>query len=57
MAPAGSWAVLQSIIHLLEGLLGLFEEAKNNRAGELAIVFIIVHLEDLLESDGINILS
>lgn len=49
----GSWN-LQSIVHLGEGLLGLLKEAKDDRAAELALILVVVHLQDLLEGHGIN---
>jgi hypothetical protein len=44
---------VQRILHIRECLLRLFEEAKNNRLGKLAIILIVIHLQDLLE--GIDI--
>lgn len=44
----------QCIVHLLEGLLGLLEEAEHNRLAKLPVVLIIVHLQDLLEGQNIN---
>ncbi len=37
-------ANLQRIVHLLECLFRLLEEAKDDGPGELAIVFVIIHL-------------
>ena len=44
----------QCVIHLFESLLGLLKEAEHNRSAELAVVLIIIHLQDLLEGHGIN---
>lgn len=45
---------LQCVLHLDEGLLSLLEESEDNGATELAIVLIIVHLENLLKGQGID---
>lgn len=47
----------QTCIHRLEGVLGLFEEAKDNAPRELPFVLVIVHLENLLERHGINVVA
>lgn len=44
----------QCIVHLLEGLLGLLEEAEDNRLAELPVILIIIHLQDLLKGYGID---
>jgi hypothetical protein len=35
-------------------LLSLLEESKHDRSTELAFVFIVIHLENLLEGQGID---
>lgn len=35
---------LQCFVHILKGLLSLLEEAEHDRAGELSVVLVIVHL-------------
>jgi hypothetical protein len=52
-----SRANLQRIVHLLECLFSLFEEPKDDGPGELAIVFVVIHLEDLLKGHGIDAIS
>src|ERR1700693_6084205 len=48
---------LQRIVHLLECSLGLLKETKDNGPGELAIIFLVVHLQDLLKGHGIDAVS
>jgi hypothetical protein len=48
---------LQRIVHLLECLLSLLKETKDNGPGELAIIFLVVHLQDLLKGHGIDAIS
>jgi hypothetical protein len=55
--PVTSRANLQRIVHLLECLFSLLEEPKDDGPGELAIVFVVVHLEDLLKCHGIDAIS
>lgn len=43
----------QGLVHLVESLLGLVEEALNDRSTELVVSFV-VHLSDLLEGRDIN---
>lgn len=40
---------IQIGIHLLKCGLGLGEEVKDDGLGKLALLFVIVHLEDLLK--------
>jgi hypothetical protein len=42
------WAVVQVGVHLLESALGLSEEVVDYTLAELALVFVVVHLEDLV---------
>jgi hypothetical protein len=44
---------LQGVVHLGKGLLRLREEAKHNRSAEITLIFVIVHLQDLLKRQGI----
>ena len=48
---------LQCVLHLDEGLLGLLEEAEDDGAAELAIILVVVHLEDLLKGQGIDAIT
>jgi hypothetical protein len=48
---------LQRIIHFLEGLLSLLKETKDDGPRELAIIFFIIHLQDLLKGHGIDAIS
>jgi len=50
-------AHLQRVVHLLERLFSLLEETEDDRPGEFAVVLFIIHLQDLLESHGINALA
>jgi hypothetical protein len=50
----GQGACLQGVVHLGEGLLGLLEEAKDDGPAELALVLVVVHLQDLLEGHGVD---
>jgi hypothetical protein len=50
-------ANLQRIIHLLKCLLGLLEETKYDGSREFAIIFLVVHFQNLLESHGIDAIS
>jgi hypothetical protein len=45
---------LQCIIHLGKGLLSLLKESKDNRATKLAIVLVVIHLQDLFKGQDIN---
>lgn len=53
-----SWTQdLQGLVHLLEGLLSLLEKVQDQGLGELALSFILVHLEDLGEGLHIDMLA
>jgi hypothetical protein len=41
-------------LHLLERLLSLVKETKDDRSAELAILFVVIHLQDLLKGQGID---
>jgi hypothetical protein len=45
---------LQRIIHLLECLLSLLKETKDDRPGKFAIIFLVIHLQNLLKRYGID---
>lgn len=40
---------LQGRVHLLEGSVGLLEESVDDAPAELPLLFVVVHLQDLLE--------
>jgi len=44
----------QRLLHLLKRLLRLLKEAKHNALAELALLLIIIHLQDLLKRQGID---
>lgn len=46
----------QAGVHVLESVLCLFEEAKNNALGKIALLLVIVHLKDLFEGQGIDVI-
>lgn len=45
---------LQSFVHLPERLFSLIEKSKDNAFRKLAFVFVVIHLEDLLECGHID---
>lgn len=48
---------LQSVVHLGEGLLGLLKKSKHDGPAELALVFVVIHLQDLLKCHGIDAIA
>ena len=50
----GSEVGLQCGVHLREGGVGLLEETVDYAPAELPLVFVVVHLQDLLERDLID---
>jgi len=48
---------LQAGLHLLESSFSLVEEAVDDAAGKFALVFVVVHLEDLLERLSVDAVS
>jgi hypothetical protein len=47
----------QGFVHLREGLLGLFEETEDDSLTEVAVIFTIVHFQDLIESHDVDSIS
>lgn len=45
---------LQCIIHLNKGFFSLGKEAKHNGAAKIALIFVVIHLQDLLEGEGVD---
>lgn len=45
------------LIHLVECAVGLLEEVEDNAFAEISLIFIVVHLEDLLEGCDINVVA
>lgn len=45
---------LRSVIHLGKRLLGLLKESKDSSSTEYALIFVIVHIQDLLEGQNID---
>lgn len=45
---------LHSVIYLGKRLLGLFKESKDNSSTENALIFVIVHIQDLFEGQNID---
>jgi len=45
---------VQGVLHLDKGLLGLLKEAKDNGLAELALILVVIHLQDLFEGEGID---
>ena len=43
-----------ALVHFCESALRLVEEAVHDALAEVALVLIIVHLEDLLEGGGVD---
>jgi hypothetical protein len=48
---------IQRFVHFVEGLLSLLKKPKNDRPTEFALVLVVVHLEDLLESQDIDAIA
>jgi hypothetical protein len=45
---------LHSVIYLGKRLLGLFKESKDNSSTENALIFVIVHIQDLFDGQNID---
>lgn len=48
------WGDKQRLLHLLKRLFRLLKEAKHNALAELALLLVIIHLQDLLKRQGID---
>lgn len=55
----GGWGeeALQVCVHFLESALGLLEEIVDDALAELALLFIVVHFENLLKGCGVDVLA
>ena len=45
----------QLLVHLLEGLVGLAKEVVDDAFAELALVLVLVHLENLLKGGWVDL--
>jgi hypothetical protein len=50
----GYCAYLQGVIHIGEYLLGLLKVSKDGCSTEHALIFVIVHVQDLFEGQNID---
>jgi hypothetical protein len=47
-------AYLQGVIHISKRLLGLLKVSKDGSSTEHALIFVIVHVQDLFEGQNID---
>lgn len=45
------------LVHLVECAIGLLEEVEDNASAEISLIFIVVHLEDLLKGCDIDVVA
>jgi hypothetical protein len=45
------------LIHLVKCAVGLLEEVEDNTSAEISLIFIVVHLEDLLKGCDIDVVA